>query len=123
MNDTRCSHCGRTETVCGWALWRGVEAHLCHANPDGTRSNPDCYHLVTLGVEQLGARWNEAVDEAWGRVVDTMVSTFNSQLAAGWDAIRASLEMAAVGQLLAAKVGQARASGAAHELEFYGGQR
>lgn len=111
----KCTHCGRTETVKGWVVWRGIEAHLCHANPDGTKSDPDCYHLVTLGIEQIGSRWNEASDEAWGHVVDTILDTYRAQLAAGRNAIQT------VFANYCTSTARARAliSGAANELEFY----
>lgn len=62
-------------------------------------------------------------EEAIGRIVDTMMAAFNAQLAVGVDAITASIELVAVGQRLATAIGLAWLSGAAHELEFYGGGR
>lgn len=55
-----CSHCGRTDTVMG-TMFMSVRGRpevylLCHANLDGTKSDPDCYHLVTVCKETLGAR-------------------------------------------------------------------
>ncbi len=49
-----CSRCGRTDTVTGShtkQLAFGVTKtqRLCHANPDGTKAEPDCYHIVTTG--------------------------------------------------------------------------
>jgi hypothetical protein len=62
-------------------------------------------------------------EEAIGRIVATMMAAFNAQLAVGVDPITASIELTAVGQRLATAMGLAWLSGAAHELEFYGGDR
>lgn len=54
-----CDHCGRTGRVAGFLSRPGDQQHpfrLCHANPDGTKSVPDCYHLVTVHGERLGIR-------------------------------------------------------------------
>lgn len=66
---TICAHCGRTsdERVmakrymgirCESApmLNISVGQNLCHANLDGTKADPDCYHLVTVRGEKVGAR-------------------------------------------------------------------
>lgn len=66
---TFCDHCGRdsNDRVMGHRTWtmecpaapllnRQVTQDLCHANLDGTKADPDCYHLVTIGVEKLGSR-------------------------------------------------------------------
>ena len=47
-----CGRCGRTseERVMAYGP-KGVR--LCHANLDGTKSDPDCYHLVTVYGEPL----------------------------------------------------------------------
>jgi hypothetical protein len=48
----RCGRCGRSsdERIMGRGN-RGVP--LCHANRDGTKSDPDCYHLVTVYGEPM----------------------------------------------------------------------
>jgi hypothetical protein len=69
MNE-KCDHCGRTDTIKG-QMGRGPERQpfqLCHANPDGTKSTPDCYHLVTTHSEFIGSRRrdiNDVLREAW----------------------------------------------------------
>jgi hypothetical protein len=55
MSD-ECGHCGRTDTVMGTQSWSRNQVALCHANRDGTKADPDCYHLVTTGAELLGQR-------------------------------------------------------------------
>jgi hypothetical protein len=47
----RCGRCGRgdDERVMGQLN----RVPLCHANLDGTKSDPDCYHLVTVYGEPM----------------------------------------------------------------------
>lgn len=58
MSTFTCDHCGRTagDYAGGSAaasLGDGTEYRFCHPNePD----RPDCYHLVTVHGEQIGAR-------------------------------------------------------------------
>jgi hypothetical protein len=56
----KCAHCGRSADADGrvmGSLSYGMFAvKLCHANTDGTKSDPDCYHLVTVAGEKLGLR-------------------------------------------------------------------
>ncbi|AGT11783.1 hypothetical protein N857_gp079 [Mycobacterium phage Wanda] len=53
MNDgKRCARCGRADAVFGsWTYFvapdRMRTVYLCHANQDGTKTDPDCYHLAT----------------------------------------------------------------------------
>jgi hypothetical protein len=51
-----CAHCGRTDTIMGSMSTASGRVQLCHANKDGTKSDPDCYHLVTVWGEKLGSR-------------------------------------------------------------------
>lgn len=52
--DVECERCGRTDGVFG-IVWRRTEfgtretAFLCHGNLDGSKAEPDCYHIVTTG--------------------------------------------------------------------------
>jgi hypothetical protein len=57
------------------------------------------------------------------RIVDEMIDAWNAELAASLDGIKAVVVMAAVGYRLAVNAKLARLSGAAHELEFYSGER
>ncbi|ACF34208.1 hypothetical protein Kostya_41 [Mycobacterium phage Kostya] len=48
----RCARCGRADSVFGsWTYFvapdRMRTVYLCHANQDGTKTDPDCYHLAT----------------------------------------------------------------------------
>ncbi|AOT26089.1 hypothetical protein SEA_SABBB_82 [Mycobacterium phage Sabbb] len=48
----RCARCGRADSVFGsWTYFvapgRMRTVYLCHANQDGTKADPDCYHLAT----------------------------------------------------------------------------
>ncbi|AQT25894.1 hypothetical protein SimranZ1_82 [Mycobacterium phage SimranZ1] len=48
----RCARCGRADSVFGsWTYFvapdRMRTVYLCHANQDGAKADPDCYHLAT----------------------------------------------------------------------------
>lgn len=52
--EDRCARCGRTDAVFGVVWTRPTHGSretmlLCHGNPDGTKADPDCYHIVTTG--------------------------------------------------------------------------
>jgi hypothetical protein len=64
-----CAHCGRP---CGdyagghgsvWHVNEKRATHLCHPNASG---RPDCYHLVTVHGEELGARLGDTYYRQWG---------------------------------------------------------
>ncbi|QXN72954.1 hypothetical protein SEA_SUNSHINE924_78 [Mycobacterium Phage Sunshine924] len=55
----RCARCGRADSVFGsWTYFvapdRMRTVYLCHANQDGTKTDPDCYHLATTSGTDLG---------------------------------------------------------------------
>lgn len=67
-----CAHCGRTDTIMGHLSCGMISVGLCHAEPDGDRADPDCYHLVSgqerpregrqhagcLPVQLAGCEWD-----------------------------------------------------------------
>ncbi|AEK09292.1 hypothetical protein FGG24_gp79 [Mycobacterium phage JC27] len=55
----RCARCGRADSVFGsWTYFvapdRMRTVYLCHANQDGTKTDPDCYHLATTSGTEVG---------------------------------------------------------------------
>lgn len=47
----RCGRCGRTSEERVMGSTRGIS--LCHGNLDGTKADPDCFHLVVVGGEPM----------------------------------------------------------------------
>ena len=63
-----CDHCGRFGMryeymiLPSWGTKHSVSATLCHADPDGKRSDPDCFTLVSQGGEVLGDQMLQEIE-------------------------------------------------------------